>query len=114
MLMIAIDGNSLLHRAFYAMPLLSNKRGIYTNALFGFMNMLIKLKNDYDPCSIVIAFDMEAPTFRHKAYKEYKGTRQKAPEELVPQFELIRELANYLEIPTYELEGYEADDILGS
>ncbi|HZK34347.1 MAG TPA: DNA polymerase I [Bacillota bacterium] len=114
MLMIAIDGNSLLHRAFYAMPLLSNKKGVYTNALFGFMNMLIKLKNDYEPCSIVVTFDKKAPTFRHKAYKEYKATRQKAPEELVPQFDLVRELTKYLEIPTYELEGYEADDILGS
>lgn len=114
MLMIAIDGNSLLHRAFYAMPLLSNKKGVYTNAIFGFMNMLIRLKKDYEPCSLILAFDRKAPTFRHKAYKDYKATRQKAPEELVPQFDLIKDLARLLEIPTYELDGYEADDILGS
>jgi len=112
--MIAIDGNSLLHRAFYAMPLLSNKKGVYTNAIFGFMNMLIRLKKDYEPCSLILAFDRKAPTFRHKAYKDYKATRQKAPEELVPQFDLIKDLARLLEIPTYELDGYEADDILGS
>lgn len=114
MLMIAIDGNSLLHRAFYAMPLLSNKKGVYTNAIFGFMNMLIRLKKDFEPCSLILAFDRKAPTFRHKAYKDYKATRQKAPEELVPQFDLIKDLARLLEIPTYELDGYEADDILGS
>ena len=114
MLMIAIDGNSLLHRAFYAMPLLSNKKGVYTNAIFGFMNMLIRLKKDYEPCSLILAFDRKAPTFRHKSYKDYKATRQKAPEELVPQFDLIKDLARLLEIPTYELDGYEADDILGS
>lgn len=114
MLMIAIDGNSLLHRAFYAMPLLSNKKGVYTNAIFGFMIMLIRLKKDYEPCSLILAFDRKAPTFRHKAYKDYKATRQKAPEELVPQFDLIKDLARLLEIPTYELDGYEADDILGS
>ena len=114
MLMIAIDGNSLLHRAFYAMPLLSNKKGVYTNAIFGFMNMLIRLKKDYEPCSLILAFDRKAPTFRHKSYKDYKATRQKAPEELVPQFDLIKDLARILEIPTYELDGYEADDILGS
>ena len=111
---IVIDGNSLLHRAFYAIPMLSNKKGIYTNAVYGFLNMLFKLINDYKPYSLAVAFDKKAPTFRHIAYKEYKATRQKAPEELVPQFELIRETLIQLDIITYELDGYEADDILGT
>ncbi|HPT77740.1 MAG TPA: DNA polymerase I [Candidatus Atribacteria bacterium] len=112
--MIAIDGNSLLHRAFYAIPLLSNKKGVYTNALFGFLNMLIKLVEDHKPCTLAVAFDKKGPTFRHKAYGPYKATRQKAPEELIPQLELARELVSNLNIPIYEIDGYEADDILGT
>ena len=72
-----IDGNSLLHRAFYAIPILSNKKGIYTNAVYGFLNMLFKVIQDYKPYSLAVAFDRKAPTFRHLAYEDYKGTRQK-------------------------------------
>ncbi len=111
---MVIDGNSLLHRAFYAIPVLSNKKGVFTNAVYGFMNMLLKVIQDYEPYSLAVAFDRKAPTFRHLAYEDYKGTRQKAPEELVPQFELIRELLQLMCIPIYELDGYEADDILGT
>jgi DNA polymerase-1 len=113
-LLMVIDGNSLLHRAFYAIPVLSNKKGVYTNAVYGFLNMLLKLINDYQPYSLAVAFDKKAPTFRHKAYEAYKGTRQKAPEELVPQFELAREALNQMGITIYEIDGYEADDILGT
>jgi DNA polymerase-1 len=109
-----IDGNSLLHRAFYAIPILSNKKGIYTNAVYGFLNMLFKVIQDYKPYSLAVAFDRKAPTFRHLAYEDYKGTRQKAPEELVPQFDLIREVLLQMGIPIFELDGYEADDILGT
>jgi DNA polymerase-1 len=109
-----IDGNSLLHRAFYAIPILSNKKGIITNAVYGFVNMLLKVIQDYKPYSLAVAFDRKAPTFRHLAYEDYKGTRQKAPEELVPQFELIREMLLLMNIPIFELDGYEADDILGT
>ncbi|HHY83527.1 MAG TPA: DNA polymerase I [Clostridiales bacterium] len=111
---MVIDGSSLLHRAFYAIPLLSNKKGVYTNAVYGFLNMLIKLLQDYKPYSLAVAFDKKAPTFRHLAYEAYKGTRQKAPEELVPQFDLIREVLLHMGIPIFELDGYEADDILGT
>ncbi|NLC43414.1 MAG: DNA polymerase I [Clostridiales bacterium] len=111
---MVIDGNSLLHRAFYAIPVLSNKKGVFTNAVYGFMNMFLKVIEDYKPYSLAVAFDRKAPTFRHLAYEDYKGTRQKAPEELVPQFELIRELLQLMGIPIYELDGYEADDILGT
>ena len=112
--LMVIDGNSLLHRAFYALPVLSNKKGVFTNAVYGFLNMLLKLVNDYRPYSLAVAFDKKAPTFRHKAFEAYKGTRQKAPEELVPQFELAREAMNQMDIPIYEIDGYEADDILGT
>ncbi|NLB41309.1 MAG: DNA polymerase I, partial [Clostridiales bacterium] len=111
---MVIDGNSLLHRAFYAIPVLSNKKGVFTNAVYGFMNMFLKVIQDYEPDSLAVAFDRKAPTFRHLAYEDYKGTRQKAPEELVPQFELIREMLQLMGIPIYELDGYEADDILGT
>ncbi len=111
---MVIDGNSLLHRAFYAIPVLSNRKGVYTNAVYGFLNMLLKLINDYKPDSLAVAFDKKAPTFRHKAYEAYKGTRQKAPEELVPQFDLIREALEHMGITIYEIDGYEADDILGT
>ena len=109
-----IDGNSLLHRAFYAIPILSNRKGVYTNAVYGFLNMLLKLIQDYQPYSLAVAFDKKTPTFRHQIYAEYKGTRQKAPEELVPQFELAREAMVKMGIPIYEADGFEADDIMGT
>ena len=112
--LMIIDGNSLLHRAFYALPVLTNKKGVFTNAVYGFLNMLLKLISDYKPDSLAVAFDKKAPTFRHREYKAYKGTRQKAPEELVPQFELAREAMKQMNIPIYEMDGYEADDILGT
>jgi DNA polymerase-1 len=112
--LMVIDGNSLLHRAFYAIPILSNRKGVYTNAVYGFLNMLLKLIQDYQPYSLAVAFDKKTPTFRHQIYAEYKGTRQKAPEELVPQFELAREAMVKMGIPIYEADGFEADDIMGT
>ncbi len=112
--LIIIDGNSLMHRAFYALPPLTTKKGVQTGAVYGFTNMLFKLIEEYGPNYIGVAFDRKAPTFRHKAYKEYKGTRQKTPEDLIPQFEILKELLNLMEIPIYEKDGYEADDILGT
>jgi DNA polymerase-1 len=111
---MAIDGNSLLHRAFYAIPILSNREGVFTNAVYGFLNMFLKILQDYNPYSVAVAFDKETPTFRHLVYKEYKGTRQKAPEELLPQFDLTRKVLTAMNIPIYEADGYEADDILGT
>ncbi|HHU49524.1 MAG: DNA polymerase I [Caldicoprobacterales bacterium] len=113
-IIMVIDGNSLLHRAFYAIPILSNRKGVYTNAVYGFLNMLFKVIEDYKPYSLAVAFDRKAPTFRHLAYEDYKGTRQKAPDELVPQFDLVRDALTKMGIPIYELDGYEADDILGA
>ncbi len=109
-----IDGNSLMHRAFYALPMLTNKKGIPTNAVYGFANMFLKLIEEYKPDYIGVAFDKKGPTFRHEVYQEYKATRQKTPEELIPQFEILKEMLRLMNIAIYEIDGYEADDILGS
>jgi len=111
---LIIDGNSLMHRAFYGVPPLSNRQGEPTNAVFGFLNMFLRLLGEYDPKWVGVAFDTHAPTFRHQAYAEYKGTRQKTPEDLIPQFHTLRELLPHMGVAVLELDGYEADDILGT
>ena len=90
--LMIIDGSSLLHRAFYALPLLTTKEGIYTNGVYGFLTMFYRIKEEYDPGYICVAFDKKGPTFRHKEYKEYKGTRDKSPSELAQQFPIIRDV----------------------
>lgn len=112
--LIVIDGNSLMHRAFYALPPLTTKKGVQTGAVYGFTNMLFRLIEDYEPDYMGVAFDRKTPTFRHKAYEDYKGTRQKTPEDLIPQFDILKELLTAMEMPIYEIDGYEADDILGT
>lgn len=112
--LVLIDGNSLINRAFYAMPILTTKDGTYTNAVYGFMNMLFKMISEEKPTHIGVAFDLKAPTFRHKLYSEYKGTRKPMPEELRPQIPLLKELLKMMGITTFELEGSEADDIIGT
>ncbi len=111
---IILDGNSLLFRAFYAMPPLKTKKGQYTNAVYGFLNMLYKLIDNYKPDYICTAFDPQKPTFRHEQYKEYKAGRAKAPNELISQFGLIREVLDIHEIKHIEIDGFEADDVAGS
>ncbi len=111
--LMAVDGNSLLHRAFYALPILSNSSGDYTNAVYGFFSMLINALGTVKPDYIAVAFDKKGKTFRHKMYGEYKGTRKPTPDELIPQFSLLKESLEEIGIATLELEGYEADDILG-
>lgn len=111
--LLVIDGNSLMHRAFYALPQLSNKDGILTNAVFGFMNMFLKLLDEHSPQYAAVAFDMKGPTFRHLEYVDYKATRQKSPEGLGHQFGLLIELLEAMPVAVYRHEGYEADDILG-
>ncbi len=112
--LILIDGNSILYRAFFALPLLSNDKGVYTNAVFGFTKMLMKVLEEEKPSHILIAFDAGKTTFRHETYKEYKGGRQKTPPELSEQFLLVRELLDASSIIHYELDQYEADDIIGT
>ncbi|QSX07025.1 DNA polymerase I [Sedimentibacter sp. zth1] len=109
-----IDGNSILFRAFYAMPPLKTKKGQYTNAVYGFLNMLYKLIDDYSPEYICVAFDPKKPTFRHIQYTEYKAGRAKTPDELVQQFGLIRSVLNTHNIKCIEIEGFEADDAAGT
>ncbi|UJF31702.1 DNA polymerase I [Paenibacillus hexagrammi] len=112
--LVIIDGNSIASRAFYALPLLSNSSGLHTNAVYGFTTMLLKLIEEEKPTHFLVAFDAGKVTFRHKEYTEYKGGRAKTPPELSEQFPLIKELLKAFQIPQFELQGYEADDIIGT
>jgi len=109
-----IDGNSIAYRAFFALPLLNNEKGIHTNAVYGFTLMLMKMLEEEKPSHVLVAFDAGKTTFRHDTFKEYKGGRQKTPPELSEQFPFIRELLKAYGISTYELENFEADDIIGT
>ena len=112
---IIIDGNSLINRAYYAMqrPMIT-KEGIYTQGIYGFVNMLQKLEKDYEPEYITVAFDLKAPTFRHLEYEEYKAGRKAMPPELVIQMPLMKDVLHAMNIKTLELEGFEADDVIGT
>ena len=112
--LLILDSNSLLNRAFYAIPPLTNSEGIHTNAVNGFTNMLFKMKEEIKPDYIVAAFDRKAPTFRHKEYEDYKAGRKKMPPELGEQFPLVKEVLNLLAVNIYEIDGFEADDIIGT
>ncbi len=111
--LMAVDGNSLMHRAFYALPLLSKSDGEYTNAVFGFFSMLINAINTHQPDFLAIAFDKKGKTFRHEMFDAYKGARKPTPPELIPQFNTLKEALKGLNIAVLEQEGFEADDILG-
>ena len=111
---ILLDGNSLSYRAFYAMPALQNKSGLYTNSVYGFALMLERMLEDIKPKYALVAFDKGKQTFRHKTYQDYKGTRDKTPSELVEQFGYVRELLDSYGIKYEEHFDYEADDIIGS
>ncbi|CEN75796.1 DNA polymerase I [[Clostridium] sordellii] len=112
--LVIIDGNSIINRAFYALPDLTNKQGLHTNAIYGFTTMLFKIIENYKPTHISVAFDKKAPTFRHLEYKEYKAGRKKMPDELREQIEPLKNLLDAFKINRLELEGYEADDIIGT
>ncbi|RRD93470.1 DNA polymerase I [Clostridiales bacterium COT073_COT-073] len=112
--LLLIDGNSILNRAFYGLPLLSDEKGRYTNAVFGFLLVLLKTLESEKPTKLAVAFDRKAPTFRHQMFEEYKGTRSKMPEELVMQLPIIREVLDKMNISYLEQDGIEADDILGT
>ncbi len=113
-ILMLIDGSSLIHRAFYALPLLQNKDGIYTNGVYGFLTMLNRLLDTYNPDYIAVAFDRSSPTFRHQDYEAYKGNRQKTPSELSSQFGILKDILKSMQISTLDLDGYEADDICGT
>jgi len=114
MKLLAIDGNSILNRAFYGIKLLSNKNGVFTNAISGFMNIYLKHINNLAPDAVAVAFDLRSPTFRHKAVASYKANRKGMPEELAQQLPLVKELLTLMGVKIVECEGYEADDILGT
>lgn len=114
MKLLVIDGNSILNRAFYGIRLLSNKKGVFTNAITGFFNIYLKLISGFNPDGVAVAFDLKAPTFRHKEYSEYKAGRKGMPEELHMQLPYVKELLVAMGVKVVECEGYEADDILGT
>lgn len=111
---LIIDGSSLVYRAFFALPLLQTRDGVYTNAVYGFTSMVLKLLSEEKPGYAVVAFDKAAPTFRHLAYEEYKAKREKAPDELKGQIGAVHAVLSALGIPVLDKEGYEADDIIGT
>lgn len=114
MKLLLIDGNSIMNRAYYGIRMLTNKKGVPTNALTGFLNIYSKLMKEEKPDRIAAAFDLKAPTFRHKMYADYKGTRHAMPDELAAQMPLIKDILRSLGISVLEVEGYEADDIIGT
>ncbi|WP_433923098.1 DNA polymerase I [Paenibacillus taichungensis] len=111
---ILIDGNSIIYRAFFAMPPLTNSKGLHTNAVYGFTTMLLRLLEEHKPTHVMVAFDAGKVTFRHEGYQEYKGGREKTPPELSEQFPLLKELLQGFGIAQFELAGFEADDIIGT
>ena len=111
---LVVDGNSLIYRAFHALPLLNTSSGVYVNAVQGFFGMLFKVMQEEKPRFCAVAFDEHGPTFRHAVYADYKAGRPETPAELRPQFSLIKELLAALHIGVYSLEGYEADDLIGT
>ncbi|MDF2841057.1 MAG: polA, partial [Clostridia bacterium] len=112
--LVIIDGNSLMHRAFYALPNLTNSKGLHTNVIYGFVNMLYKLQDELKPDYIGIAYDRKAPTFRHQEYAEYKAGRNKMAEEMAEQIPVLKEVIAAMNIKQIEIDGYEADDIIGT
>ena len=113
-LLMLVDGNSLVYRAFFALPLLRTKQGVFTNAIYGFLNMLFKVLKDFNPAYLVVAFDKSRATLRNQEFAEYKAHRQPTPPELRGQFSLLKQILEYMDITCMEIEGYEADDLIGT
>ena len=113
---LVIDGNSILNRAFYGLAgaRMTTADGLHTNAVFGFLNIYYMIMDKLNPDYVTVAFDLKAPTFRHKMYEEYKGTRKGMPDELKEQMPVIKEVLSAMNINIVTMEGYEADDILGT
>lgn len=114
MRILAVDSNSIMNRAYYGIKVLTTKDGFFTNAIYGFLNILLSAKAEVKPDAIVFAFDVHAPTFRHQMFDEYKAGRHPTPQELIDQFPVIKELLRDMGYPVIEVEGWEADDILGT
>jgi len=112
--LLIIDGNAILHRTYHALPRFINSKGQLVNAVYGFASILLKALKDINPRYIVATFDLKPPTFRHKIFKDYKAKRIKAPQELYDQLPIIKELLKAFNIPIFEKQGFEADDIIGT
>ena len=112
--LLILDSNSIINRAYYGIRTLNAPNGTPTNAIYGFLNIFNKLVTDICPDYVIAAFDLKAPTFRHKLYTEYKATRKGMPDELREQLPIMKDILRQMNIPIYELEGYEADDIIGT
>jgi len=112
---LIFDGNAIIHRSFHAMPpTMTTKTGEVVNAVYGFSSFLLKAIKEFKPAYVAVSFDLKGPTFRHEEYAEYKATRVKAPQELYDQFDRVKEVVRTLNIPIYEIEGFEADDVIGT
>jgi DNA polymerase I len=111
---VIIDGNALIHRAFHALPPLTKKDGTLVNAVYGFTTILLRVLKDINPEYVAVTFDLKGPTFRHEEYKDYKATRKKQPDELYDQIPIIKDLVEAFNMPIYEEEGFEADDVIGT
>ena len=109
-----IDGSGFIFRAFYALPPLTNSQGIPINAVYGYCNMILSIYEKFKPEQMIVVFDTKKKTFRSDIYKEYKSNRTDPPEELIPQFSIIRDATDALQIPRLEIDGYEADDIIAT
>src|SRR5689334_20838159 len=112
--LLIIDGNALIHRSFHAIPPLTNSKGEQVNAVYGFATTLLKAWKDLKPTHIVATFDLKGPTFRDDMYDKYKATRVKAPDELYEQIPRVKEMVKSFNIPIYEKQGFEADDVIGT
>ena len=114
MKLLVIDGNSIVNRAFFGMHPLNNREGFPTHAIFGFLNILRRMEEEVDPDGVCVTFDRKEPTFRHLAYADYKAQRKGMPEELAVQMPVLKEVLDAMNIPCYELAGWEADDLIGT
>ena len=114
MKLLILDGNSIINRAFYGVHLLTTRDGLYTNAIFGFLNILQKLQDEDKPDAVCVAFDLKGPTFRHEKYDGYKANRHGMPDELAAQLPWTKDILSAMNIPIYALQGWEADDVIGT
>ena len=111
MKLMVLDGNSVINRAYYGVRALTTRDGFFTNAIYGFLNILEKLRADEKPDALCVAFDLKAPTFRHLKYDGYKATRHPMPDELAMQMPVMKDVLRAMRIPIFECEGWEADDL---
>ena len=112
--LVLIDGHSILNRAFFGLPDLTNSQGLHTNAVYGFLNILFKILEEEKPNYLAVAFDVKAPTFRHERFEGYKGTRKPMADELRQQVPVMKDMLTRMGVPIVELPGFEADDLLGT